>query len=159
MEVPKYKCVRCHYATDNRNHYVRHVNNKTPCLALYQDVPQSEMISLLTAEKEFKCPECTKSFAHLQNLSRHKKVHTREMPSPATESDTISGAGTSVIPTTDIPAISSATKPPNTVTIKNMTIQVKMPNFEDVSLVDTEQLKKSITEGITRGIMEAMMKQ
>ena len=38
-----------------------------------------------------------------------------------------------------------------------MTIQVKMPNFEDVSLVDTEELKKTITEGITRGIMEAIM--
>ena len=78
MEESRYKCPRCHYKTDSKSHFVKHLHIKTPCPSLHSNTSAVDILSSLNQEKAFKCPHCDKSFVHASNLSRHKKDHAND---------------------------------------------------------------------------------
>ena len=146
--ISKYKCPRCHYSTDDRRHFLRHLKKKTPCTSFYQDIPIPNIISSLTPEKEHKCPHCTKSFTLLTNMIRHKKIHTE------------AEAQTTKVTTTNniIDNSHSHHNTTNHVTIESLSITVNLQPFgrEDCSQIqnDTELLNKYVADGIAQAIPE-----
>ena len=76
LETSRYNCPRCNYKTDDRAHYIKHLNRKTPCPSLYSQQTQNDILASI--EKPHKCPHCDKAFSQAHGLSRHKKTHTPE---------------------------------------------------------------------------------
>lgn len=153
--VAKYQCPRCHYTTDDKGHFTRHLKKKVPCMTLYEDVSISSVISLLNPEKQFKCPHCTKSFAHLQNMIRHKKNHVGT--SEVTLTSTNDTFNHTVNDNSVHNHIDNSTT--NNVTIDcklNITVNLLPFGNEDSSHIrnDTALLNKYISEGIAQAIPE-----
>lgn len=78
MEELRYKCPRCHYMTDNKAHYIKHLQKKTPCKSLFSEISATDVLAQLNPEKAFKCKRCNKTFTQASNLYRHNKSHDRD---------------------------------------------------------------------------------
>lgn len=74
MEQFRYNCPRCHFKTNDRTDYTRHINRMKPCPSLYGNQTVADILSAI--EKPHKCPHCNKRFSHLSSYYRHKKTHT-----------------------------------------------------------------------------------
>ena len=88
MEELRYKCPRCHYKTDDRTKYIKHLNRVNPCPSSHSDQTLSEILTSI--KKPFQCPHCDKAFTLQTNLHRHRKTHTPEerahiVPEPVAE--------------------------------------------------------------------------
>jgi uncharacterized C2H2 Zn-finger protein len=72
-----YECPRCHYSSENRCHYVKHLNKKKPCPTTFSNQSIEELIGELKVyNKIYKCEYCDKSFSFQTGLSRHiTEVH------------------------------------------------------------------------------------
>jgi uncharacterized C2H2 Zn-finger protein len=72
-----YECPRCHYSSENKCHYIKHLRKQKECLPTFSDKPSVQILEELIDEKNslraFKCDNCTKSFAQKKNLSKHIK--------------------------------------------------------------------------------------
>lgn len=143
LEVSRYNCPRCHYKTDDRTDFVKHLNRKSPCQSLYSH--QTQVDILKSIEKAFKCPHCNKSFTMACNLSRHKKTHTPEDLARTIEINNNSH-------NTSITNDSHDTN--NIINIEHLTIQLLPFGKEDLSQIqnDTEFLNRCIREGVERAI-------
>lgn len=72
----KYCCPRCHYVSDQKSHYRRHLQKRSLCKPLYDRTPIATLLKQLgDEEKQYKCSECSRSFAHAPSLRRHRKAH------------------------------------------------------------------------------------
>lgn len=76
LSTSKYNCPRCHYKTNDRYHFTKHLNRKTPCPSQYSERSQADILTSI--EKAHKCPHCNKSFTLQTNLDRHEKTHACE---------------------------------------------------------------------------------
>jgi hypothetical protein len=72
-----YECVRCHYSSDNRCNYIKHLTKKKQCPTTFSNKSIDELIGELKVyEKTHTCNQCDKSFCHASSLSRHiKEAH------------------------------------------------------------------------------------
>jgi uncharacterized C2H2 Zn-finger protein len=66
-----YKCERCHYTTDYKTHYVRHLQKQIDCPPTHSSTELSVLFEKLMKPKAFQCQHCSKSFAFKKNLTRH----------------------------------------------------------------------------------------
>lgn len=64
-------CERCHYTTDFRSHFVKHLQKQIECPATHSAISLSEMLEMICRPKPFECPHCDKSFSHSRSRSRH----------------------------------------------------------------------------------------
>jgi hypothetical protein len=76
-----YECPRCHYSSNNKCHYIKHLQKQKECLPTFSDKPSDKILEEFIEEKhsskKYKCDNCDKSFAFSSGLSRHvKEVHT-----------------------------------------------------------------------------------
>lgn len=149
-ETTKYSCPRCHYKTDIKCNYVKHLNKKTPCQSFYSNVRPSDILSSISVDKEFKCDRCDKSFSQLHGLSRHKKVHANELSTQVNVDS--HDTETNINSHNDSHDTNNITN--NHITIENLTIHLLPFGKEDISLVqnDTEFLNRCIREGVERAI-------
>ena len=147
---PKYTCPRCHYKTDERCNYAKHLNRKTPCDSLYSVIPVPDLLALLNQEKQFKCDRCDKSYSQLHGLSRHKKVHTHE--------PTIAINNTTDSHDTNITTTNNSHN--TTVIIENLHLTVQILPFgkEDISSIqnDMEFLNRCIRQGVDKAIPDVV---
>jgi hypothetical protein len=89
--MPKYTCTRCGYDTPLKSNFVKHLNRKTVCPPILQDVsmgiilkhnglPMSTLVnpmSTLPAEITYDCDYCDATFKHRQTRSKHMKFHCK----------------------------------------------------------------------------------
>jgi hypothetical protein len=72
-----YICPRCHYETNQKSHFIEHLNKKKPCKPEFSNIPSSQVLDELLQEiqnnKKYACDECEKSFVLKSSLARHKK--------------------------------------------------------------------------------------
>ena len=153
MENPntsRYNCPRCHYKTDDRTNYIKHLNRKTPCASLYSQQTQADILSSI--EKPYKCPHCSKSFSQPFGLSRHKKTHTAEEIAASIAINSNSNNTHNSNNTTNIKDSHDTIN--NNITIEHLTIQLLPFGKEDLSTIqnDTEFLNRCISEGVERAI-------
>lgn len=70
-----YCCPRCHYETQNRAKYVRHLQRATLCPNPYSSDSPQDILKNLVAEHELKkihvCSQCQARFAYKKNLDHH----------------------------------------------------------------------------------------
>jgi len=172
MENFKYTCPRCHYNTNDKFNYVKHLKRKVPCSAMYSHTPTQELIDAVNAEKEFRCDKCTRSFSQLYGLNRHKKVHDGETvpvvatpvgPLPVeTNNNTNSNTNTTNITehtnshnTTIGSHNDSHDVNTNTnITIESLTIQILPFGDEDIAYIqnDSEFLDRCFRQGMERAV-------
>ena len=146
----RYNCPRCHYKTELRSDYIKHLNRKTPCPSLHSQETQSDILSSI--EKAHKCPHCNKSFTQASNLSRHKKTHTAEEIAASIAINNNSNNTNSNNTTNNIDSHDTINN--NSITIEHLTIQLLPFGKEDLSTIqnDTEFLNRCIREGVERAI-------
>lgn len=70
-----FKCRRCDYVANDRNHLIRHLSRKYPCKIIKEDISCDDCLKDVKAQlvPSFVCEFCSKSYSHRCNLSRHKK--------------------------------------------------------------------------------------
>ena len=155
MENPdtaRYNCPRCHFKTDDRTKFIKHLNRKTPCPSLYSQQTQADILASI--EKAHKCPHCNKSFTLQTNLHRHKKTHT---PEEIAASIAINSHNTNIdshdTANTNIDSHDIIDNSQN-ITIEHLTINLLPFGKEDLSQIqnDTEFLNRCIREGVERAI-------
>lgn len=100
-----YTCPRCAYKTDQRPHYVDHLNKKKTCPAVLEDIPVSMILQELNKPKAFCCTSCDKSFSYPHGLRRHIKVAHAETSN--TLNTSITNANTTNTNTTNTNTTSS----------------------------------------------------
>lgn len=150
-ENAKYNCPRCHYKTDDKFNYLKHLNRKKPCQTLYSSEQRSEIITAITLDKEFKCDKCPKSFSQIQGLCRHKKVHANEHSVAITNNENSNNTTNNEHShNTNIDSHDHI----NNITIEHLTIQLLPFGKEDMSTIQNDQefLNKCIQQGIERAI-------
>jgi uncharacterized C2H2 Zn-finger protein len=79
-----YQCERCHYTTDRRNNFQKHLEKTIPCSPTHSDTKLSVLLESLMKPKAFQCEQCEKSFSFLKNLTRHidtehPSIHTKRV--------------------------------------------------------------------------------
>jgi hypothetical protein len=69
-----YVCSRCHYTTCYKANYVRHLQNKKACQAIYSNESVDSLLDIVNVDTscDTKCPWCNKTFSSPSNLTRHK---------------------------------------------------------------------------------------
>jgi uncharacterized C2H2 Zn-finger protein len=72
-----YECPRCKYVSDNKCHYIKHLQKKKECPAIFSSKLSSEILQELidskNAPKIHKCDQCDKSFSYSKSLAKHIK--------------------------------------------------------------------------------------
>lgn len=69
-------CPRCHYESDVKNNFIRHLMKKTQCKAQFSnEEPEIILQKIVTKPKDpTTCEWCNKTFAFKSGLSRHRKT-------------------------------------------------------------------------------------
>ena len=148
-DTHRYNCPRCHYKTDDRTNFIKHLKRKTPCPSLYSEMSQLDILASI--EKPHKCPHCDKAFTLKTNLSRHKKTHTDEERARTININTNNITNTDSHNTTIDNSHSHNT---NNISIANLTIQLLPFGKEDISNIqnDTAFLNACIDAGVRNAI-------
>lgn len=71
-----YKCKRCHYETQYKCAYIKHLERKLPCEVKHQDVQVSELLQEVkkpVVVTRFQCEYCGKYFNQSQGKYQHKQ--------------------------------------------------------------------------------------
>lgn len=72
--MPLYTCERCHYRTELKSDFKKHLQKINPCLETFSTKDSRIILEELLKPKEFQCTHCDKSFAYSQTLARHVKA-------------------------------------------------------------------------------------
>ena len=130
--TPSFICPRCHYTTDDKSNYLKHLRKTSPCPVFYDNVPRREAIIALDTDKPFKCPSCDKAFWYASGLSRHKTDHHRNT-SDANDAN-VGSTG-------------------NNIRIDNLTVQIIPFGSEDISHIENnDDLLGKYIKDIAKGI-------
>ncbi|BCS83779.1 hypothetical protein QLL95_gp0344 [Cotonvirus japonicus] len=70
--MSKFKCKKCNYQTNNKNHFNDHLNRKIPCSKYNSNKKIKEI-------KNVYCETCNRTFAREDSLSRHNKTYHSEI--------------------------------------------------------------------------------
>lgn len=70
-----YVCKRCDYQTDNKSHYLKHLDRKTICPPIKADVSLDELYKVVEAQshKSFYCPSCNKAYSSRSAVMYHQQ--------------------------------------------------------------------------------------
>lgn len=79
MNVILNKCRRCGYETRHKHVFLKHLQRKTPCQALIEDVCIDTLLSEMNVQLPpntlaFKCTHCSKQFNDRSNRLKHEKI-------------------------------------------------------------------------------------
>ena len=145
MSEVTYECPRCKYKTSIKCNMMSHLTRKTPCLDQYSNLSRADIIKTLQLEKEYRCPDCSKSYSHPSNLCRHRKVHENDV---ARQTISVNTVDSHDVTTTN----SNNNNSHNTIT-NNFTINILPFGREDISHVETnDELLKECVRNIATGI-------
>jgi uncharacterized C2H2 Zn-finger protein len=71
------ECPRCHYSTDKKSNYIKHLKKQKECVPTFSNKPSEHILEDFIEEKDalraFKCTNCDKSFSHNRSLQAHTK--------------------------------------------------------------------------------------
>lgn len=77
----EFTCKRCEYTSPFKHALQRHLKNKKPCQAIFEDIPREELLEELNSShnKEpdkvtFDCMYCDRKFSHRSTRSRHMSI-------------------------------------------------------------------------------------
>lgn len=86
----EYVCPRCHYSTNHKGHYVRHIHNKRLCPSTFADISIETLRIEFGIEdlKTYHCDQCKKCFKTRSGLAYHRPIcmESIEGTKPYTES-------------------------------------------------------------------------
>jgi hypothetical protein len=74
MSTHVHQCPRCHYETDRKGNFIKHLSCKKTCPVVFEDVPVSTLLDDLKKPKQFQCDRCEHSYSHINALKRHQKA-------------------------------------------------------------------------------------
>lgn len=71
-----YICPRCHYSTNHKGHFVRHIHNKRLCSNTFSDVSLDNLRLEFASEglKTYQCDQCNKYFKTRSGLAYHRPI-------------------------------------------------------------------------------------
>jgi hypothetical protein len=76
MEDPAYCCQRCHYKTQEKGNFVRHLKKKKTCNPTYSNISASAILNDVCPPKSsaFVCSSCHKSYINYSSYRRHVRT-------------------------------------------------------------------------------------
>lgn len=147
-------CPRCGYKTEQRSHFIDHLNKKKTCVAVLKDVPVSTILEEMNKPKAHRCDKCEKSFTYLHGLQRHiRGVHTENTTTNTTTTTTNSHNDSSHSHNTTNNTHCNNTNCENTYNCP-ITINLNVYGRERIDYIedDTVQLTKHLRELAHNGI-------
>ncbi len=73
--MPKYICKRCNYTTNLKSSLRNHLNRKTICEAVYEDIKVENLLEELEHKiDKTLCKKCGKKLSNRQNKWKHEKI-------------------------------------------------------------------------------------
>lgn len=68
-------CKRCGYEARTKYELKRHLERKTPCVVIHEDIPISRLLQEIANEednKSYACKFCSRKFSHTSSMYRHQ---------------------------------------------------------------------------------------
>ena len=86
-----YSCPRCHYSTNHKGHFIRHIHNKRVCPSTFSDVSLDNLRFEFASEglKTYHCDQCNKCFKTRSGLAYHRPICIEAIESVITSNETV----------------------------------------------------------------------
>jgi hypothetical protein len=150
-----YTCQRCHYETNRRTDFLRHLQKQISCPPRYDDTSRTEILKTVEIKKPHVCEFCNKGFSYPQSLNRHCNTFHSSMTNSqnTTHTHAHNTTHTSSHNTTNTTHTNSHN---TTQTINNPTFNINLNVFGqeriDYILEDREFLTKCLKDVLRDGI-------